>query len=146
VSSLSPDEVADRFEIRDLIARYMRAIRVKDLDLMDDVFSDDAVIDYTAIGGERASWADTKPWLGGMVLGVDLFWLYIGDMLFTFSADRSSAEVETTWHGVFVADAAAAPLIIFGSYDDRFVRTAGRWRLAERVDRPALQVPASPPG
>lgn len=140
MSGLSAREVADRIEIRDVLARYMKAIRVKDLDLMDDCFTADAKIDYTAIGGSEKSFPDTKAWLVPMVVGVELFWLYVGEVYPTFSADGDSAEVETTWHGVFVAAAGDAPLIVFGSYDDRWERTSDGWRIAYRKDRPEIQV------
>jgi hypothetical protein len=73
------NDAADRAAIRDVLARYMRAMRLGDVDLMDDVFTADAIIDYTAIGGTRASWSETKPWLRGMI-DVELFRLYVGDV------------------------------------------------------------------
>jgi len=134
------DDLADRAEIREVLARYMRAMRMRDVDLMDNVFTADALIDYTAIGGSKASWSDTKPWLRGMI-DVELFMLFVGDVYPTFTDDRNAAEVESTWHGVFVAAPAAEPLMIFGTYADRFERTAAGWRISARKDQPALQVP-----
>ena len=63
---LEAGEVLDRLAIREVLAKYMLAMRTHDLDLMDDVFTADAVIDYTAIGGSRAPWSETKPWLHAM--------------------------------------------------------------------------------
>ena len=56
-------EQSDVVEIREVLA----AMRLGDVDLMDDVFLPDAIIDYTAIGGSVASWTETKPWLRGMI-------------------------------------------------------------------------------
>lgn len=136
------NDAADRAAIREVLAWYMRAMRLGDVDLMDVVFTADAIIDYTAIGGSVASWPDTKPWLRGMI-DVELFMLFVGDVYPVFAADRQTAEVESTWHGVFVAASDAAPLIIFGTYADRFVRTADGWRISERIDHPAVQVSAT---
>ena len=138
---IAADEAGDLLAIRAVLAHYMKAIRIKNLDLMDDVFTPDAMIDYSGIGGSRKSWAETKPWLGDMVLGVELFMLYVGDVYTTFAADAGSAEVETTWHGVFVAAPGATPLIVFGTYLDQFVRTPDGWRIADRTDYPKIQVP-----
>ncbi len=51
----------DIVEIREVLARYMRAMRLGDVDLMDDVFLPDAIIDYTrdrrvgvAVDGDQA--------------------------------------------------------------------------------------------
>ena len=135
------NDAADRAAIREVLAWYMRAMRVGDVDLMDAVFTADATIDYTAIGGSVASWSDTKPWLRGMI-DVELFMLFVGDVYPVFAADGQTAEVESTWHGVFVATADAPALIIFGTYADRFVRTPDGWRISERIDHPVVQVPA----
>jgi hypothetical protein len=134
----------DIVEIREVLARYMRAMRLGDVDLMDDVFLPDAIVDYTAIGGSVLPWTETKPWLKGMI-AVELFMLFVGDVYVTFDADGIGADVETSWHGAFVATPDAAPLSIFGTYDDRFVRTADGWRIEARTDRPALQIPGNPP-
>ena len=74
------EEVADRLAIRETLGWYMRAMRTKDLDQMDDVFTPDAFIDYSAIGGHSRPWPEVKPWLGGMVLHVEFFSLYVGDV------------------------------------------------------------------
>jgi hypothetical protein len=132
----------DDAAIRAVLARYMRAMRLHDVDLMDDVFTPDAVIDYTAIGGAKTSWAETKPWLQGMI-AVEHFLLFVGDVYPTYADDGGSASVESTWHGVFVATPDAPPLLIYGTYDDEFVRTADGWRIRARTDQPALQVVAS---
>jgi hypothetical protein len=129
---------ADHAAIREVLARYMRAMRLRDVDLMDDVFTADAAIDYTAIGGQRTSWAETKPWLQGMI-DVEHFLLHVGDVYPTFT-DADHASVESSWHGVFVASADSPPLLIFGTYADEFVRTAEGWRISSRTDQPALQV------
>jgi hypothetical protein len=131
----------DHFAIREVLARYMLAMRTRDVDLMDDVFTADAMIDYTAIGGTWAPWSETKPWLQGMI-DVELFMLYVGDVYPTFEPDGDAADVESTWHGVFIAQPGVTPLTIFGTYTDRFVRTPEGWRISARTDHPAVQVPA----
>jgi ketosteroid isomerase-like protein len=132
-------------DIREQLARYMRAMRLKDLDLMGTVFTDDAVVDYTAIGGSRAGWAETRRFLEATLAGVEQFRLHVGDVYVTLDADGAAADVETTWHGVFVPGGDAPPLLVYGTYDDRFVRTAAGWRIAVRADHPALQLPVITP-
>ena len=55
------NDAADRAAIREVLAWYMRAMRVRDVDLMDAGFTADATIDYTAIGGSVASWPERLP-------------------------------------------------------------------------------------
>jgi hypothetical protein len=132
---------ADHAAIREVLARYMRGMRLQDVDLMDDVFTADAMIDYTAIGGQKTSWAETKPWLAGMI-DVEHFLLHVGDVYPTFT-DADHASVESSWHGVFVASADAPPLLIYGTYADELVRTGDGWRISSRTDQPLLQVVAA---
>ena len=76
------------------------------------------------------------------MIDVELFMLFVGDVYPTSATTGRPQTVESTWHGVFVASADAPPLIIFGTYDDQFVRTPDGWRISERIDHPAVQVPA----
>ncbi len=136
------DEALDRVEINDLLVRYCAALRTKDLSLLDEVFSADAMIDYTRIGGSRTGVEATKTWLSMVLDAVTRFDLYVGDSAFEFAADRSSATVSTTWHGLFVPANDDPALQVYGHYEDRVVRT-DVWRIAERVDLPAARVIAS---
>ena len=53
--------------------------------------------------------------------------------------------MESTWHGVFVATPDTPPLVIFGTYDDEFVRTPDGWRISARNDNPAVQIAGTAP-
>jgi hypothetical protein len=139
---LTIEEVLDRVEINDLLVRYCAALRTKDLTLLDEVFSPDAMIDYTRIGGNRAGVEATKTWLSMLLDAVARFDLYVGDSAFEFAADRSSATVSTTWHGLFVPANDDPVLQVYGHYEDRLIHT-DVWRIAERVDLPAARVIAS---
>ena len=60
---LSLQEMSDRLEIQDLITRYAYAIDEQDWNALDRVFTPDAVIDYTELGGAKGSLSDTKAYL-----------------------------------------------------------------------------------
>ncbi|MEV5559052.1 nuclear transport factor 2 family protein [Nonomuraea wenchangensis] len=47
-------ELADRLEIADLLARYTRAVDSGRWERLDEVFTADAVIDYSSAGGPPA--------------------------------------------------------------------------------------------
>jgi len=140
--ALTIEEMLDRVEINDLLVRYCGALRSKDLSLLDEVFSPDAVIDYTRIGGDRTGVEATKTWLSTLLDAITRFDLYVGDSEFEFAADRSSATVSTTWHGLFVPANDDPVLQVYGHYVDRLIHT-DVWRIAERVDFPAARVIAS---
>ena len=48
---LSTREISDRLQIQALLVRYTKAIDDKDFDLLDQVFTPDAHIDYASSGG-----------------------------------------------------------------------------------------------
>ena len=60
---LSIQEISDRLEIQDLLARYCDALDRKDWDIFDRIFTPDAVIDYTAMGGSCGDLTATKKFL-----------------------------------------------------------------------------------
>jgi hypothetical protein len=55
--------ISDRIEIADLLTRYTRAIDTGEWDRLDEVFTPDAHIDYTATGGIEGEFAKVKAWL-----------------------------------------------------------------------------------
>jgi hypothetical protein len=61
------EEISDRLEIEALLTRYTRAIDTGKWDLLDDVFTPDAQVDYTASGGIAAAYDEVKPWLAEML-------------------------------------------------------------------------------
>jgi ketosteroid isomerase-like protein len=60
---LTLQEISDRLEIQDLLARYSDAIDRHDLEALDTLFTEDAVVDYSEFGGPRGSLATVKEFL-----------------------------------------------------------------------------------
>ena len=60
---LSLAEISDRLEIQQLIADYSTAIDTRRFDDLDAVFTPDAYIDYTALGGIEGPYPEVKAWL-----------------------------------------------------------------------------------
>ena len=56
--------ISDRFELQDLVFRYAQIIDSKDFDLLrEDVFTADALIDYSAFGGSKGNLEETIAYL-----------------------------------------------------------------------------------
>ena len=61
---LSLQEISDRFEIQDLVHRYAQIIDSKEFDLLrEDVFCEDAFIDYSVFGGSKGNLETTIEFL-----------------------------------------------------------------------------------
>lgn len=129
----------DRVAIRDVLIRYAHAVRTKQFDLLDEVFTPEASVDFTTVGGNKGTWTEVKPWLEGFAGSAHLFHLTIGNEVIT-AADAAEVWLVTTWSAVYVANEGAGAISSYGSYDDRLVRTAGGWRICRRADCPALML------
>jgi hypothetical protein len=122
-------ELSDRMEIHEVIARYSAAVDGHLWDLLDDVFTPEADCDFMDIAGFRGNRAALREWLsGGMPLGRRYFHL-MG--LPSIVIEGDSASVVTP-----CLNPAPTPdegLLLFGHwYRDHFVRTAEGWRIAAR--------------
>jgi hypothetical protein len=60
---MSSRELFHRIEIGELLTRYTRAIDGGDWDVLDTVFTPDAVLDLTAPGGPKGGPGEVKAWL-----------------------------------------------------------------------------------
>tara|TARA_B100000767_G_scaffold142872_1_gene134958 strand:- start:399 stop:842 length:444 start_codon:yes stop_codon:yes gene_type:complete len=57
------EQISAKLEIQDLLYRYAELIDAKAFDQLNEVFTDDAYIDYTALGGEKGNLTETIDFL-----------------------------------------------------------------------------------
>ena len=60
---MTPEQLADRIAIEDLLTRYVVAVDTKDWTAYRSVFTEDAVIDYTSSGGIRGDLETVIAWV-----------------------------------------------------------------------------------
>ncbi|GAA3446064.1 nuclear transport factor 2 family protein [Planomonospora venezuelensis] len=131
-------EIADRLEIGDLLARYTRAIDTGDWQRLDLVFTSDAVIDYTAAGGIRGTRDEVRAWLAEVLPQWPGRQHLIGAATIRFEGDEAAVaapftDVLAPSREMVAADAAG--LIRGGGwYRHRMVRTMYGWRSRELVE------------
>ena len=78
-------ELSDRMEIRDLVTAYTRAVDTRDWDALDEVFTSDAVLDYSSVGGPVDSLDVVKPWIEQGLRGFDRYQHVIGQIAIDLS-------------------------------------------------------------
>ena len=134
--TLSIQEISDRLEIQDLLVAYSHAIDHHEWDALDDVFTADAVIDYTEMGGPRGNLAETKAFLASAMKMFTAFQHMQATTKLTFDgADR--AHGKTICHNpMMVTDGDGNPHMMFCGlwYRDTFVRTPDGWRIKDRYE------------
>ncbi|MBT4522577.1 MAG: nuclear transport factor 2 family protein [Halieaceae bacterium] len=135
---LSQQQLSDRFELQDLCFHYAHLIDTKDFDkLRDDIFTEDAFIDYGAFGGSVGNLEDTITFLKSAV----------ADEVFP-NTQHLNANVEVTLDG----DTASGRIMCFNPmelalpeggtqtfflglwYVDEYRRTTSGWRIARREE------------
>jgi hypothetical protein len=127
---LSLQEISDRLEIADLLARYSDAIDRRCWDDLDVLFAADAVIDYTEMGGIRGSLAEQKAFLAANLPAFAGFQHLTATSVFDIDGD--TARVRTICFNPMVITDERQVLFCGLWYRDVLVRTAEGWRISER--------------
>lgn len=135
--TMSVQEISDRLEIQELIARYSVALDTREYDALDALFTDDAVLDYTATGGIKGSLAEQKAFIK------DAFTMFDGTQHLTTSTTLRFADDSDTAYGksachnpmVFGGELKPRMMVVGLWYVDTFVRTADGWKFKQRVEQ-----------
>jgi len=123
------DQISDRLEIEALLVRYTRAIDTGAWDGLDEVFTPDAEIDYTATGGIAASYPEVKAWLAEML---PIFPKRMHSLAQVDSqVDGDTATVAAYFHNPMLLpqrDGSETVVEFGGIYHHDLVRTPDGWR------------------
>lgn len=137
---LSLAEISDRLEINDLLVRYCDAVDAGTVDDFDDIFTTDAVIDYSNFGGPKGGVALIKGFLREN-LGTLPKQHLIANVTVRVDGDEAVARCICLNPQGFPADDTADgyQIAFFGLwYEDLLIRTDGRWRIRQRTSLPGF--------
>ncbi len=128
-------ELSDRQEITDLITRYTRAVDTKNYADLHQVFTEDAVLDYSQMGGPTDTPAVAVPWIEEGLAGFDRVQHLIGQVAIELSGDTAKATAYFTNPMVSVGPDGSEQLWeVGGYYHHDLVRTPDGWRSRGIVD------------
>jgi len=125
----------DRLAIEEVLVRYSTCIDAKRFDGLRDVFTTDAVVDYTSAGGIRGSLEEVSEWLAKVLAPFKVVQHMLGNFSIDIDGDRASSVCY--FHNPMGIPGADGNVSIFwcgGRYVDELVRTSAGWRIRERVD------------
>ncbi len=143
---MSLQELSDRFEIQDLLVAYADAIDRRDWDALDEVFTPDADIDYTAMGGIRGSLAEIKEFLAEGLGWFTSFQHLTATPRIVLDGDTATGRA--ICHNPMTltdADGVSHTVFIGLWYIDDYVRTPAGWRISARREERSY-VHNAPPG
>jgi 3-phenylpropionate/cinnamic acid dioxygenase small subunit len=131
---MNVQEVADKLEIHELLARYARGVDTHDWELWKSVFTEDAVVDYSQSGvlcGSRdevaaflAEGFATIPWATHHITNIEV------------ELDGDRAEVRAMFFNPMQLPGMEKESATGGYYFHEMVRTPGGWRSAHLVEQP----------
>jgi len=131
---LTLQEISDRIEIQDLIARYAHAIDDQDWDALDAVFTPDAVIDYTEVGGPRGLYPEIKRYLAEALPRFRPYQHLSATTRLQIDGDRAQAKT-ILFNPMTIEHEGESRMFFVGLwYRDDLVRTPEGWRIARRYE------------
>jgi hypothetical protein len=135
---LTIQEISDRLEIGDVLARYTLAIDTGQWDLLNSVFTADAIVDYTSAGGVKGVRDEAKGWLAEVLPTWPGRQHLIGTVSTSIDGDEAIVTAAFTDTLAPSRDAISTdtPGLLRGGgwYHHRMTRTADGWRSRELVE------------
>jgi hypothetical protein len=132
--------LSDRLAIRELIVRYSNALDQRRFEWLDEVFTEDAYIDYRATGGVDGRYPQIREWLPPAVAGFPHMCHLVGNISITLSGDSARART-LCLNPVELPLAGSGSQVMFVGmwYRDALVRTGRGWRMTQRVQEGCFQ-------
>lgn len=143
--ALSPQELADRAEIMDVLIRYAQAIDTKQFDLLADVFTPDAHVDYTTSGGIEGSYPEIRVWLEKALTPFPTYLHALSNTTYRFEGESAHTQTYFVNPMAYPVANGLHTFTVYGYYIDRLARTADGWRIAERTEEQCLMEGTLPP-
>lgn len=134
---LSLAEISDRLEIQQLLVDYSTAIDSRRFDDLDRIFTPDAHIDYTELGGIAGTYPDVKAWLAEVLPNFPAYFHMLGN--FDIRIDGDTATSRTILFNPMKLNDDGQIMFCGLWYDDEFVRTAEGWRMTRRAETKCIQ-------
>jgi hypothetical protein len=126
--------LADRIEIQDLLTRYATAIDTGEWDLLDEVFTPDATLDYTTSGGIKGGFEDIKRWLAEVLPMFTVRQHLVTNHHITVDGDRATSESYLFNPMVLPVKDSERVVMVGAGYRDQLIRTPNGWRIADRLE------------
>lgn len=133
--TMSLQEISDRLEINDLFINYCDAVDRMDIDRFDEIFTQDAVIDYSMAGFPVTTYEKTKAFLKEVLPMVPHKQHMIANS--QVKVDGNSATARTMCFNPMVEpDGEGGHKMKYYHlwYVDKLIRTDEGWRICERVE------------
>jgi 3-phenylpropionate/cinnamic acid dioxygenase small subunit len=135
--------LSDKSEIRELLFRYARGVDEKDWALLSSVFTPDARLDYTSVGGPSGPRDEVVGWLEASLAPVPMTQHLITNIEVALHGDR--ATVRAMFYNPMQLPGMEDLSVCGGTYHHELVRTSEGWR-SVRLREETMWFVNRPPG
>jgi hypothetical protein len=143
---LSLQEMSDRIEIQDLLVRYAHAVDTRDWKQFAGLFTEEAVVDYTAFGGPCGTVEEVTAFLAAVLPMFAATQHLVANSAVTLDGDRATARTMCHNPMALPGEEGEAGLLLCGLwYVDELRRTPEGWRLHHRSEDKAYSIVLKPP-
>ena len=118
--------ISDELEIVSVLNRYARAVDGKDWDLLRSLFTEDAHLDYSCVGGPSAGRDEVCSWLERSLTLMPMTQHFITNV--EADIDGDTATVRAMFYNPMLLPGATETSACGGYYHHVMVRTASGWR------------------
>ena len=134
---LTLQEISDRMEIQELLYRYSHHLDRQEWDQLAGVFTPDAQIDYSEMGGSKGNLEETMSFLKMAMPNFASYQHMVSNIVIEFDPDGNTARTRCILHNPMVIDKGGGDTHTFFCglwYRDLLVRTPEGWRIKDRVE------------
>ncbi len=131
----SLEQISDRLEIEDLIAEYADAVDSADLERLDQVFTEDAFVDYSAFGGAVGTYQEARAFLAESLPIFKNTQHMISNYQIKLDGDRASGKIMCFNPMHLELEPGKSNVFFVGLwYIDEYRKTDQGWRIAKRSE------------
>ncbi len=128
-------EISDRIEIEQVLARYCYAVDDRDWETYRTIFTEDAVIDDVVTGGIRSGVEEHIVYLTRALKNIRISQHTISTIRLEIGGDAARASVQCICPMVVNMPGDTTQTMLLGvRYEDRLARANGTWRISELVE------------
>ena len=124
--------IVDKFEIQELLTAYAHAIDERDFAALQNMFTPDAQIDYSATGGIKGGLGEIIPFLETSLPLFKASQHFVTNPKITLSGETATSKCLLFNPMVMDRDGTPHTLFIGAWYHDELVQTAQGWRISSR--------------
>ena len=130
------EQISDRLEIEDLITDYADAIDALDIDRLDQIFTDDAFIDYSAMGGAVGAYPEVKRFLKDALPAFANTQHMISNYQIKLDGNKATGKIMCfNPMELNMGEGQENPIFFIGLwYIDEYVKTDQGWRICKRSE------------